>query len=213
MRAIQTSYPLRNGTARLAELRGRIERKTIRTVTRPLHSGGTKAPPKVLDTNASEVKWLPSTRGRQLRQLRLASCAAPIGSGLRLWPSPRIPAPTRRRHGLPLGLALCVPAPDRAEPSQDTEKRAIALLHCWCRAAWCTGNHVQIKLPVISTTTVRDSSSVQEQFKLGHPIPRSKSWPILTDKQRAFCRSYVANGGNASQAAKTAGYLDHGPQG
>ena len=65
----------------------------------------------------------------------------------------------------------------------------------------------------MSSTTVRDDSSIQEQFKLGHPIPRSKSWPILTDKQRAFCRSYVANGGNASQAAKTAGYLDHGPEG
>ena len=37
--------------------------------------------------------------------------------------------------------------------------------------------------------------------------------PNMTDKQRAFCRSYVANGGNGSQAAKTAGYADHRAKG
>jgi hypothetical protein len=36
---------------------------------------------------------------------------------------------------------------------------------------------------------------------------------VATDKQRAFCRHYVANGCIASRAAKSAGYADHRPTG
>ena len=35
----------------------------------------------------------------------------------------------------------------------------------------------------------------------------------LTDKQRAFCRHYVANGGVATSAARAAGYAEPGPEG